>query len=75
MTETMWSRLLKLNRLNVEQYKKYSSKFDWKIQRCVDFLADFTHAEYVLCVRHGTCQFVLRFCLSSVVMALTSCSL
>ena len=28
MTETKWSRLMKLSRLNGEQYKNYSSKFE-----------------------------------------------
>ena len=28
MTETLRSRLMKLNRFNVEQYKNYSSKFE-----------------------------------------------
>ena len=28
MTETIWWRLMKLNRLNVEQYKNYFSKFE-----------------------------------------------
>ena len=39
MTETIFSRLMKLNRINFEQYKNYSSKFDCKIQRYVDFIA------------------------------------
>ena len=40
MTETIWSRLIKLNRLNVEQYKNYSSVLEWKILSYVDFIAD-----------------------------------
>ena len=30
MTETIWSRLMKLNRLNVEQYKDDSSNLNEK---------------------------------------------
>ena len=56
MTETIWSMLIKLNRLNAEQYKNYFSKFERKIQRYVDFIADFSHV-------HNTeiCGFHSRF--------------
>ena len=57
MTETIWSMLMKLNMLNVEQYKNYSSKFECRIQRHVDFIADFTNVQYALHLRHGTHQF------------------
>ena len=46
MTETVWSRLMKVNMLKVEQYKNYSSKFECKILRYVDFVADVTHVQY-----------------------------
>ena len=41
MTETIWSWLMKLNRLNVEKCKNYSSKFELQIHKYVDFKADF----------------------------------
>ena len=75
MTEMIWSCLMKLNRLNVEQYMTFYSKFEFKIQRYVDFIADFAHVHYALRLTHGTRQFGLHFCLSSAVMACTSCSL
>ena len=45
MAETIWSSLMKLNRLNFGQYKNYSSKFELKIQRYADFIDDFTHVQ------------------------------
>ena len=65
MTEPILSRLMKLNTLNVEQYKNYSSKFEGKIQRFVDVIDDFTHVQYAHRLRHGTRHFGLRFRLSS----------
>ena len=50
MTVNIWTRLMKLNRLNDEQYKNDTSKFEWKIPRYVDFIADFR-------LRSGTRQF------------------
>ena len=32
MTETIWSRLMKIDRLNVEQYKNYSSNLNEKFR-------------------------------------------
>ena len=46
--------LMKLERLNGEQYKNYFTKFEWNIQRHVDFIADFTHVQYALRLRHDT---------------------
>ena len=60
MAETIWSRLKKLNRINVEQYKNYSCKLNGKILRYVDFIADFTHVQYVLRLIHRTRVFCLR---------------
>ena len=56
---------MKLNRVNVDQYKSYSSKFEWTTQRYVDFEADFKHVKYALRLRHDTRQFGLRFRLFS----------
>ena len=53
--------LMKLHRLNVEQYTNYFSKFELKIHVYVDFIADLTHVQYVLSMRNGTLQFGLRF--------------
>ena len=69
MTESILSMLMKLNRLNVVQYRNYPSKFDLKIQRYVDFIGDFTHVQYALRLRHGTHLFGLHFRLSSAIMA------
>ena len=51
MIEAMWSRLVRLNRLNVEQHKNYSSRFELKIQRCVDFIADFKVVKFAIFLR------------------------
>ena len=48
MTETIVSRLMKLNKRDVERYKNYYSKFQLKSQRYVDFIANFTHVHYAL---------------------------
>ena len=48
MTETTWSRLMKLNMLHAEQYIIYSSKCEGKIERYVDFIADFKDVQYAL---------------------------
>ena len=68
MTETTLSRLVKLNRLNVEQYENYSSKFELRNQRNVDFIADFTHVQYALRLRQHV------FAMSLVVENLLSCT-
>ena len=60
MTKTTWSRLMKLNRLNVERYMNYSSKFECKIQRHVDFISDMKAVQHMLCQRHGTRQFGIQ---------------
>ena len=48
---------MKLNRFNFEQYEDYSSKFVLKIQRYVDFIADFKDVKNALRLRHRTHQF------------------
>ena len=40
MTETSWSWLVKQHRLNVEQYKNYSSKLELRIRRYVDLITE-----------------------------------
>ena len=51
MTETIWSRLMKVNGPNVEQHKNYSSKFEWKIQIYVDLIADFKGVQFAIYMR------------------------
>ena len=47
---------MKLNRLNVEQYVNYSSKFECQIQRYVDFMANLKDAEFVIFFYLGLCD-------------------
>ena len=58
---------MKQNRPNVEQCTNYSSRFELNIRR----YEDFTHVQYALSLRHRTRKFVVRFRLSSAVMAVT----
>ena len=55
---------MKLSRLNVEQYKNYSSIFECKILRYVDCIADFTHVQYAFRLRN---HMSIRFALSLVI--------
>ena len=65
MTETIWSSLIKINKL-MDNIRIIPQKMN---EKNVDVISDFTHAEYALLLRHSTCQFGLRFRLSSVVIA------
>ena len=56
MTESIWSKLINLNKLIVYEYINYSSKFELKCQRFVDFIADNKHVQHALHLRHGTRQ-------------------
>ena len=62
MKKTVWSRLMKQNRINVERYKNYPSKFELKIQRYADVMADFKDVSicdfflWGLCEVTGVCR-------------------
>ena len=48
---------MKLNMLHAEQYIIYSSKCEGKIERYVDFIADFKDVQYALRSWNGTRHF------------------